>query len=65
MKKEDIAIQHEFYQDISIQVLNGGFPHVSPVERAQQLYENFTKKDPEADCFAIEAEVPFLGFTSQ
>ena len=64
VKKEDIAVQHEFNQDISIQVLNGSFPHVSPLERAQEFYENCTKRDESSETFAMEVDGKYIGSCS-
>jgi len=64
MEKEDVSIQHKFNQDIEVSVLNATFPHVSPIERAQEMYENFTKKDEESDFFAMEVNGKYIGFCS-
>ena len=64
MRKEDIARQHEFYQDIDIHLLNAGLPHVFPLERTEEIYELCTKKNKYADFFAIEAEGKYIGTCS-
>ena len=64
MKKEDIPRQHEFYQDVDIYLLNAGLPHVSPIERTEEIYDLSTKKDKYIDFFAIEADGKYIGMCS-
>ena len=64
MMKSDIERQHEFNQDVDLYLLNAGLPHVSPLERAQEMYELCTKKDRNAQHFAIEADEKYIGICS-
>jgi len=64
MTQEDVPIQHSYFQDFTIQVLNGGLPHVSPIERSQELLEGFSKKDSGFDGFAIDVDGDYIGFCS-
>ena len=61
MTREDIPRQHEFNQDPEIHLLNASPPHVMPLERAEEMYELCTKKDRNADYFAIEADGKYIG----
>ena len=64
MMKSDIERQHEFNQDIHLYLLNAGLPQVSPLKRAQEMYELCTKKDMNAQHFAIEADEQYIGICS-
>ena len=61
MTKDDIERQHEFNQDLDLFLVNASLPHVSPLERAQEMYELCTKKDRNAQYFAIEADGKYIG----
>jgi len=61
MVKSDIERQHKYNQDVDLYLLNAGLPHVSPLERAQEMYELCTKKDRNAQYFAIEADGKYIG----
>ena len=61
MMKDDIERQHEFNQDVDQYLLNSALPHVSPLERAQEMYDLCTKKDRSAQYFAIEADGKYIG----
>ena len=62
--REDIPIQHEFYQNIEMFTLNAGLPHVYPIESAEEWYELCTKRDENANFLAIELNGKYIGFCS-
>lgn len=62
MRREDIARQHEFDQDVELYGLDSDYPRVSPLESAQAFYESRTKIGPDAAPFAIEADGKYIGF---
>lgn len=61
MIEDDIERQHEFNQDLDLFLLNASLPYVSPLERAEEMYDLCTKKDRNAQYFAIEADGKYIG----
>jgi RimJ/RimL family protein N-acetyltransferase len=62
MLVKDIARLHEFNQDPELWLLDSDYPHVSPLERAREFYENWTRADEDRARFAIEAEGKYIGY---
>ena len=62
MKQEDVARQHEFFQDAELHVLDCDYPRVSPIEVTQAFYESRTKFDDNTAPFAIEADGKYIGY---
>ena len=44
VKREDIPVQHEFYQNIEMFTLNAGLPQAYPIESAEEWYKLCTKE---------------------
>jgi RimJ/RimL family protein N-acetyltransferase len=62
--REDIPIQHEFFQNIELTTLSAGLPHVNPMEATEEWYELCTKRDENLNFFAIEVEGSYIGYCS-
>lgn len=62
--REDVPIQHGFYQNIEIFTLNAGLPHVNSMEATEEWYELCTKRDENQNFFAIEVEGSYIGYCS-
>jgi RimJ/RimL family protein N-acetyltransferase len=64
MRRDDVARQHEFDQDLGLYGLDCELPRVSPIESAQAFYEARTRSDPDSAPFAIEADGKYIGSCS-
>ena len=62
--REDVPKQHEFFQNMEVFTLKGGFPHVNPMEATEEWYELCTKRDENLNFFAIEVEGKYIGYCS-
>ena len=61
-RREDVARQHEFGQDIELYGLNCAFPHFSSLEKAQSDFEtSIQEPDENSEWFAIEADGNYIG----
>ena len=62
--EEDVAMLHEFFQDVEMFGLNCAQPSVYPLGRSRAFYDNLVKEDPHFANFAIEADGKCIGFCS-
>jgi len=61
-RREDVARQHEFNQDIELYGLDCAFPQISSLEKTQADFETWaTKPDQNSAWFAIEADGKYIG----
>lgn len=62
--KEDVPIQHQFYQNIELFTLNASIPHVTTLEAMDEWYEISTKRDENNQFLAIEVDGEYIGVCS-
>jgi RimJ/RimL family protein N-acetyltransferase len=64
MQEDDIARQHEFFQDLELYQLDSALPQVSPWGKAQDFYTSRTRFENDIAPFAIEADGTYIGYCS-
>ena len=64
VKKEDMPVQDEFYQNIEIFTLNASLPRVFSIQSTEEWFETCTKRNENAQFLAIETDGQYIGFCS-
>ncbi len=62
--KEDLPIQHKYYQNIEHWTLNAGLPQVTTVETMSEWYNLVTKRDSNKQFLGIEVDGKYIGHCS-
>ena len=62
--KEDLSLQHKYYQNIEHFTLNASLPQVTTIESMDEWYELATKRDEDNQFLAIEVEGKYIGYCS-
>jgi len=62
--KEDLPIQHKYYQNIEHWTLNAGLPQVTTIEAMDEWYKLVTKRDENKQILGIEVDGNYIGHCS-
>jgi len=62
--KEDLALQHKYYQNIEHWTLNAGLPQVTTIEAMDEWYKLVTKRDENKQFLGIEVDGNYIGHCS-
>lgn len=62
--KEDLPLQHKYYQSIEHFTLNASLPQVTSIEAMDEWYELATKRDEKNQFMGIEVEGKYIGCCS-
>jgi len=62
--KEDLPIQHKYYQNIEHWTLNAGLPQVTTIEAMNEWFSLVSKRDENRQFLGIEADGIYIGHCS-